>query len=175
MQLALKTRHIVLRHDLRMDMVLDRIVLRGQPERVPPHGIEHVVALHPSLSSHNVKRRVRTRMSYMKPLPRGVRELHQRVIFRFGVILRRLESPLVVPDLLPFCLHFSVIVHFCHVTAQSFPAAIRLLLYLFYYTDGICQPLIVSKQAGPLDVERDACYNTAAEMLSKQKRCLEKH
>ena len=123
MKLALKARHIVLCHNLRMNMVFDRIILRGKSERVPPHGIEHVVALHSSLSRHNVKRRVRTRMSHMKPLPRGVRELHQRIIFRFGVILRCLESLLVVPDLLPLCLHFSVIVHFCHVTAHTFPAA----------------------------------------------------
>ena len=87
MKLALKARHIVLCHNLRMNMVFDRIILRGKPERIPAHRIEYVIPLHPSLSGHDVKRRIRARMSHMKPLSRRIGELHKRVVFRFRVIL----------------------------------------------------------------------------------------
>ena len=124
MKLALKTRHIIFRHNLRMNVVLDRIVFRGQTESIPAHGIEHIVALHPPLSRHDIKRRIGARMSHMQSLPRGIGKLYQRIIFRFGVILRGLKRFLVVPDFLPLRLHFSVIVHFCHFAIQPFPAAV---------------------------------------------------
>ena len=175
MQLALKTGHIVLGHDLRMNVVLNRIILRGKTKCVPAHGIKHVISLHPPFSRHDIKGRVRTRMPYMKSLSRRIRKFHQRIVFRFGIVLRGLKGFLVVPYLLPLCLHFPVIVNFCHFVVQSFPAAygsfflqvyrnlrqnalsatvssVLLILYSFYYTGGICQ-LFISLSAVPDHIE----------------------
>ena len=87
MELALEALHIVLGHDPGVDVVLNRVVLRGQAESIPPHGVEHVVALHPALPGHDVQGGVGPGMAYVKALSRGIGELHQRVVFGFRIIV----------------------------------------------------------------------------------------
>ena len=69
MKLVLKTPHIVLCHDLRMDLVCDRIVFRRQAKRVPAHREQYVISLHPALTGHDIHRRIGPRVPHMKPLP----------------------------------------------------------------------------------------------------------
>ena len=114
MELAFETGDIILCHDLRMNMVLNRIILRRQAESVPAHRIKDIISLHPSLSGYNVKRRIRSRMSHMKSLSRRIREFYQRIIFRSGIIVRSLKRLLVIPHLLPFCFHLSMVIYLCH-------------------------------------------------------------
>ena len=65
MQLCLKARHVVLRNDLRMNVVLDGVVFRGQAEGVPTHGEQHIVALHTALSCQYFDTRIRLNVSDM--------------------------------------------------------------------------------------------------------------
>ena len=102
MKLLLESGHIILCHDPGMNVILDRIVLRGETERIPPHGIEHIISLHSSLSGHNIKCSIRSGVTNMKSLPGGVRKLYQCIILRLGIIVGGGECLLPVPDSLPF-------------------------------------------------------------------------
>ena len=53
---------------------LDRELLGGQPERVEPRGVEHVVAVHPQVASVDVAADVAERMADMQLVPAGVGE-----------------------------------------------------------------------------------------------------
>ena len=114
MELALEALHIVLGHDPGVDVILDRVVLRGQAEGVPAHGVEHVIALHPALPGHDVQGGVGSGMAYVEPLSRGIGEFHQGIVFGFRVIVRGLEGLLLVPDRLPFLFHLMVVVRCRH-------------------------------------------------------------
>ena len=101
-QLLLEAGNVPLGHDARVDMVFDRVVFRGQAERVPAHRVQDIVAFHAALPRNDVKRGIGTRMPDVKPLARRVGELDKRVIFRFGKVIGGREGLFVVPDLLPF-------------------------------------------------------------------------
>ena len=45
---------VVLRHDGRMDVVLDGVVLRRQAEGIVAHGEQHVLALHAVLARDDI-------------------------------------------------------------------------------------------------------------------------
>ena len=115
MKLSLKALHIVFGHDPRVDMIFNGIVFGGKSEGIPAHRIQNVVALHSPFAGHNIQSRIRPGVPYMKSLARGVREFNQCIVFRFRVIGRSLKGLLVIPDLLPFCFHFSVIIWYCHL------------------------------------------------------------
>ena len=119
MKLILETSHIVLGYHLGMDMILDRIVLGGKSEGIPTHGIQNVIALHSSLSRHDIQRGVWSGVTYVKSLSRRIRELNQRIIFGLGKIVRSLEGFLVIPDLLPLCLHLMVVIRCCHILSSN--------------------------------------------------------
>ena len=112
LQLLLKVRHVIMRDDLRMDMVLNGIVLRGQAEGVPPHWIEHVIALKPLFTRHNIQRRIGTRVADVQPLPRRIREFYQAVEFRAVIFVFGMENARFLPPILPFLFHlFKIVVH----------------------------------------------------------------
>ena len=68
MKLIFESCHVLLCYDLRVNLVLDRIVFSWKSECIPSHWIEYVVSLHSSLSSYNIKCCVRSRMTYVKSL-----------------------------------------------------------------------------------------------------------
>ncbi len=119
MELVFEMLHVVFGDNFRMNMVFDSVIFRGEPERVPSHGIKDIISLHSSFSRHNIKRRVGPWMAYVQSLSRRIGKFHQCVIFRFGVIVRGLKRLFLVPDSLPFCLHFSVIIWYCHFSLIS--------------------------------------------------------
>ena len=68
MQLILKPCHVILGHDPGMNVILNCIVFRRQTKGIPAHGIQHVIALHSSLSCNDVQRRIWSGMTYVKSL-----------------------------------------------------------------------------------------------------------
>ena len=114
LELLLKVCNVVLGHNLRVNVVLNGVVLGRQAKGVPAHGVQHIVALQTLFASHNIQRRVRAGMTHMQALAGGVRELHQAVILRQGKILLGCKGvvgiPIVLPllfDLLKIILHYS--------------------------------------------------------------------
>ena len=55
-------------------MIFDREIFRRQAEGVPPHRIEHIIALQTLFSRNNIERSVGTGMPNMQPLPGWIRE-----------------------------------------------------------------------------------------------------
>ena len=91
-------------------MIFDREIFRRQAEGVPPHRIEHIIALQTLFSRNNIERSVGTGMPNMQPLPGWIREFHQRIIFRFAVIVLCCKGMFLVPHILPFFFNGSKIV-----------------------------------------------------------------
>ena len=91
-------------------MVLDRVVLGGQTERVPADGIQDVVALQTALAGYGIQRGIGTGMSDVESLTRGIRELDQRIELRLVRIGLGMENALVLPDFLPLRLDCLVVV-----------------------------------------------------------------
>ena len=83
-----------------MDAAGDRRVLGRQAERVPPHRVQHVVALRPAVARDEIAHRVVAHVADMQ-LPRRVGKHLQHVIFRPGRIVPRLEGAAFAPALLP--------------------------------------------------------------------------
>ncbi len=102
LKLLLEARHILLRHDGRVHMVFNRVVFARQAERIPTDRVQHVVTLHPAFARDDVHGRVGTRMPYVEPLPGGVWELDQRVVFRLGGVVGGMKNAGLLPPLLPF-------------------------------------------------------------------------
>ena len=101
---------IVLGYNLGVNVVLDGIVLGRKSERVPADRIENVVALQPALSRNGIERRVGTRMTDVKSLTRGVRELDESVELFLIAVIKRVEHSLLLPHFLPFRLNSLVII-----------------------------------------------------------------
>ena len=112
LQLLLKVRHIVTRHDLWMDMVLNGVIFRWQAEGIPTHWIQDVIALQPLFARHDVERRIGARMADVQPLPRRVRKFHEAVEFRAVILILGMKNARLLPPVLPFLFHlFKIVVH----------------------------------------------------------------
>ena len=109
--MALELRHVFTRGDRRMLTGFDRVLLRGQTERVPAHWVQDVEAAHAFIARDDVSRRVAFRMPNVQPRPARVRKHIEHIEFW----LRRIETFLagvgpvkklaLVPDGLPFRLN----------------------------------------------------------------------
>jgi hypothetical protein len=97
-----------------VNLILNREILRRQPERVPANREQHVVALHTAFARNYIHRGERARVPRVEPLPRRVREFNQRVEFRLLVVDFGVECTVVVPVFLPLLLDCGevVFVHF---------------------------------------------------------------
>ena len=81
LKLALEMGNIIFCYLRRMNVILDCVIFRWKPERIPAHGIKHIIALQPFLSCHDIQRRIRTRVAYMKPLTAGIGKFNQAIKF----------------------------------------------------------------------------------------------
>src|ERR1700730_14307874 len=87
---------------------LDCVLLGGQTECVPTHGMQHVEAAHPSVAGNDVGRGITFRMSNVQPCPTWVREHVEDVKFRLRGIetvlagVRRMKKLPLLPNGLPF-------------------------------------------------------------------------
>ncbi len=65
---------IILGGDSRVDVLLDRVLLGGQAEGIPAHGVQDVVAAHPLVSADDIRGGVSLRVPHMQPGPAGIGE-----------------------------------------------------------------------------------------------------
>ena len=92
---------------LRMPPGGDGVLLGREPERVVPHGMKHVVALHPLASRDDVRPDVAHRVPDVQARPGGVGEHVEHVVLRLGGVevgvarIRGPEGPLLGPASLP--------------------------------------------------------------------------
>ena len=81
----------------------DGVLFGGEPERIPAHRMEHLLASHPTVPTDDVGRRVALGMSHVQPGPRRIREHVEHVHLGLGGIdgtdPKRLEF---LPKSLPF-------------------------------------------------------------------------
>ena len=121
-QLAFKASHIFSGDDFRMDVVFHRIVFRGQAKCIPAHGVQHIIALQPFFTRHNIQRCIAARMAYMQALSGRIRKFYQCVVFRKGIILFGRKGMFLVPNLLPFLLDlFKIVLHIFHIQKRFIP------------------------------------------------------
>ena len=128
MQLCLEVRHVLCRDDLRVDVVLDGEVFGGQAEGIPAHGVQDVIALHPALSCYDIQSGIGTGVPHVQPLPGGIGELHQRIVFGLGVVIFGVERTGLLPFFLPFRFDFLKFV-FQRSSSQPHSAPRRLLCF----------------------------------------------
>mmetsp|Transcript_36599 Transcript_36599/g.65494 ORF Transcript_36599/g.65494 Transcript_36599/m.65494 type:complete len:272 (+) Transcript_36599:2151-2966(+) len=103
LQLLAEPVHILLRSDSRVRPRLQRILLRGQAERVPAHGVQNVKALHALVAGDDVGRGIALWVTDVQARSARVREHVQYVVLRLRCVhaLRGAESFVVGPVLLP--------------------------------------------------------------------------
>src|SRR5262249_38951870 len=95
-------------------LVLHRGVFGGEPEGVPTHRVEDVVALGAHVARDDVAHRIVADVTHMDP-PRRVGEHLEDVVFWARVLVLRLEDALVGPGRLPTRLRLAGIVsERCH-------------------------------------------------------------
>src|SRR5258705_2166528 len=88
LQLALELRHVFTGGDRRMLTGFDRVLLRGQTEGVPAHGVQDAEAAQTFIARNDVGGGVAFRMTNVQPGPARVRKHIEHVEFR----LRRIET-----------------------------------------------------------------------------------
>src|SRR5262245_12056614 len=108
LQLALELRHIFARGDGRMLSGFDRVLLRGQTERVPAHWMQDVEAAQTFIARDDVGCGIAFRMTNVQAGPAWVRkhikhvEFWLRRIETFLAGIRGMKKLPLVPDGLPF-------------------------------------------------------------------------
>ena len=118
--LPLKSLNVLLRCYRRMSSGGHGILLGGQTESVPSHGVEHIEAGHPAPSGQDIGGRITFRMTDVQSGSAGIRKHIQHVILGLiGVEIRVTrtgcpESVVLLPVLLPFRLDRSGIVTVIH-------------------------------------------------------------
>ena len=94
---------VVVRERRRVLTAPDRGVLRGQPERVPADGEQHVEPAQPPVPGDHVGQREHLRVAHVQ-VARRVREHRQQVPARPAAVVPGLEHPQPLPDGLPLAL-----------------------------------------------------------------------
>ena len=84
-----------------MHPVFHGVVFRRQTKRVPPDGIQHIVALHAALARYYVNGGVAARMPHMQSRARRIGKLYKPVKLGKSIILLGLEGLLLFPYVLP--------------------------------------------------------------------------
>ena len=128
-KLALKVLDVVFGYCFGVNMVFNGEVFGGKTKGVPTHGVQNVIAAKPLFAGDNIKRGVRTGVPDVKPLPRRIGKLHQRVIFFFVAVVLRGKALGFIPDVLPlFFNRFKIVTHYfsplcycinCEISAGS--------------------------------------------------------
>ncbi len=97
----------------RRDLALHRGVLGRQPERVPAHRVQHVVAARAHEAGEHVAHGVVAHVPHVDA-PRRIGEHLQHVVFRARVVVPRGEDAPLVPHLLPARLGLAGVVAVVH-------------------------------------------------------------
>jgi hypothetical protein len=114
LQLPLELRDVLLRRLARMGVRLQRVLLGGEAERVPPHRVQHVEPLLALVAGHDVGGRVALRVAHMEARPAGVRKHveHVELLLVVRHLVGRAEGLVLLPVLLP--LGFNVVKRIGH-------------------------------------------------------------
>ena len=105
-----------------MDTALDRRVLRRQPEGVPAHRVQHVLATRAHVTGDDVAHGVIADMAHMD-VPRWIREHFKNIVFGARVVLVGMKQPTLLPLSLPMRLCFTRIVA---IDGHQFFAPVRI-------------------------------------------------
>jgi hypothetical protein len=92
----------------------DRVLLGGQPERVPTHRVKDVDAAHAEVPRNDVGRRVPLGMPHVQALARRIREHIEHVALGSPRVALGAERLVLVPIRLPFRLDGSRVVTIGH-------------------------------------------------------------
>ena len=86
----------------------NRVLLRGQTKRVPAHRMQHVVAVHATVSTKNVRRRVPLGMSNVQTRARRIRKHVEHVALRATFMPCAAKNVVLFPVALPSRFHLGV-------------------------------------------------------------------
>ena len=89
---------------------LDGVLLRGQPEAVVTHGVQHVEAAVPLEARHDVAGDVAERVPHVEACAAGVREHVEHVVLGLGGVILHAVGPQVPPPFAPLLLDLFVLV-----------------------------------------------------------------
>ncbi len=94
-----------------MGVVFNGCILSGQPEGVPPHGVEDVFSAHPLVAGHHIADGVVSNMTHVD-LSARIGEHLQEIVLFLARILLHLEQADLLPMPLPLFLHcLRIILH----------------------------------------------------------------
>ncbi len=113
-QLALEVGGVTRDGFRRMRSLQDRLVFRGQSERVPSHRVQHVESRHPLVTADDIARNVIVQMTDAEACAGGVGEHLEDVEFRAAGFLARAGEIGALPIKLPRGLDFLRVVTFVH-------------------------------------------------------------
>ena len=120
-QLLLEMRHILLRDNPGMNVILDGVILRGQTEGVPAHGVEDVDPFQAFLPRHDVQGGIGAGMPHVQTLSGGIGKFHQSVELGQGIVVFGDEGAFCVPLILPLFFDlFELVLHFSTFFALVF-------------------------------------------------------
>src|SRR5439155_19093845 len=112
---------------------LDRVLLRGQTERVPTHRMQNIKSAHPFVSRDDVGGGVTFRVSDVQPGAARIREHVEDVKFRLGRIeiflawISRMKKLPLLPDRLPFWLDLIERIRFAALAHEALDRMNRML------------------------------------------------
>ena len=89
---------------------VDRVLLGGQPERIPAHRVEHVEVAHAPVARHDIGRSVPLRMAHVQARTRRVREHVEHILLLLALAPLRREGVVLVPVVLPLAFDARVVV-----------------------------------------------------------------
>ena len=110
---------VALGGDLRAHAHLDGVVLGGQAEGVPAHGVQHVEAAHALQAGDHVGGHVVAAVADREAVARGVRKEVERV--ELGAVggVGRAVGVALAPDTLPVCFNLLWRVAVVHLGSRS--------------------------------------------------------
>jgi len=88
----------------------DGVLLGREPEGIPAHGVQHVVAAHPQVPADDVGRRVPLGVTDVKSGGRGVGKHVKDIPLLSARATHRAERCMLVPEALPARFHLAVVV-----------------------------------------------------------------
>eukprot|EP00968_Pinguiococcus_pyrenoidosus_P014376 scaffold1307_cov200-Pinguiococcus_pyrenoidosus.AAC.65 len=123
LQLLLEVGDVLARGHGRVRPGVDGMLLCGQAEGVPPHGMQHVVVPHPPVARHDVAGGVALWMAHVQAGAGWIGEHVQHVLLVLALSPNCAKQLLLLPHRLPLRLHLRVVVsaaaaHFCLARAR---------------------------------------------------------
>ena len=101
----------------RMHTHLDGVVLRRESERVPSHGMDHIISVHQLVTAPHIGDHISPPVSYMKPVSGRIGKHIQAIVFLLLAVIDIYR--VLFPVSTPFLLNHSVIIWYSHCLSSS--------------------------------------------------------